>query len=293
MHTTAKKIKGFSLTGVLVTVALIMMLLGTYYYLTNSNKINRPILADTATIETPVIAPPAIEKPVIETPVIVKSDITSPKSISVPTKKNIPPAKPVTVTLPSLNDSDTIASVSAQQLSTQPKYTSLLVNQDMIRSLIVFVDNFSRGELVSNFTPLAKPSKPFSVIERDNHIYLNPESYNRYNVYADIIASIDIASAIRQYNALKPLFKQAYQEIGYADNEFDSHLVQAIELTLDAPVIREPIALVAPSVMYKFADPELEALPATQKLLIRMGPDNTLKLKAKLQQIEDALYDAR
>ena len=58
---------------------------------------------------------------------------------------------------------------------------------------------------------------------------------------------------------------------------------------LNAPIIREPIALVAPSAMYKFADPELEALPDAQKLIMRMGPDNILKLKTKLQQIQSAL----
>jgi hypothetical protein len=41
--------------------------------------------------------------------------------------------------------------------------------------------------------------------------------------------------------------------------------------------------------MYKYADPELEALPDAQKLLLRMGPDNILKLKTKLQQIQSAL----
>ena len=277
MH-TIKKIKGFSVTTTLVTLALIIMVIGTYYYLTNSNKIDEPTL----------VAPPTIE-----VAPIVKPEIPKKQSVSLPTKKSLPPAESIAVKQPSLNDSDAIAFESAQQLSTQPKYTSLLVNQDMIRSLVVFVDNLARGELVSNFTPLAKPSEPFSVIERDNHIYINPESYKRYNVYANIIASINVKSAIRQYNDLKPLFHQAYQEIGYTDNEFDSHLVQAIELTLDTPVIRDPIPLVAPSAMYKFEDPALEALPATQKLLIRMGPDNTVKVKAKLQELEDALYETK
>jgi len=34
-----------------------------------------------------------------------------------------------------------------------------------------------------------------------------------------------------------------------------------------------------------FADPALESLPAGQKLLIRMGPDNAAAVKVKLKEL--------
>jgi hypothetical protein len=37
--------------------------------------------------------------------------------------------------------------------------------------------------------------------------------------------------------------------------------------------------------MYTFVDPALEARPAGQKLLIRMGPDNAAAIKAKLMEL--------
>ena len=51
------------------------------------------------------------------------------------------------------------------------------------------------------------------------------------------------------------------------------------------PQITGPIELVRPNVMYVFADPKLEALPAGQKLLIRMGADNATVVKAKLMEL--------
>jgi hypothetical protein len=42
---------------------------------------------------------------------------------------------------------------------------------------------------------------------------------------------------------------------------------------------------VRPNVMYTFADPALEARPAGQKLLIRMGPENAQAIKAKLTEL--------
>jgi len=127
------------------------------------------------------------------------------------------------------------------------------------------------------------------VQEQGQEIYLNQQGYTRYDLYVDIINSIDIEFATNQYMTLKPLFNSAYQELGYPNGSFEDTLYQAIEVLLAAPVIRDPIRLVAPSAMYKFADPSLERLPAAHKLMIRMGPDNQVKLQPKLQQIQLAL----
>jgi hypothetical protein len=42
-------------------------------------------------------------------------------------------------------------------------------------------------------------------------------------------------------------------------------------------------------VMFKFADPQLEGLAAAQKQLLRTGPDNMRRIKAKLREIKEAL----
>ncbi|WP_019613397.1 DUF3014 domain-containing protein [Psychromonas ossibalaenae] len=231
---------------------------------------------------------PAVQKPAAAAPTESQST-----PASVDDKPQIadktPPEAPVADELPPLNNSDSLALTSAQQLSPLPEYAPILGDQDIIRNFVVFIDNFSSGELLSNFSPLAKPGEHFSVVKRDNEIYLDEQSYHRYDIYVDIINSMDIDYAITQYQRLKPLFDEAYQEIGYPENAFDSTLYDAIDKVLNAPVIREPIKLIAPSAMYKFADPELEALSSADKLMIRMGPNNILKLRSKLQQIQIAL----
>jgi len=42
-------------------------------------------------------------------------------------------------------------------------------------------------------------------------------------------------------------------------------------------------------VRFEFADPELEAMSAGQKILVRIGIDNELRLKTKLREIRHAL----
>jgi len=211
------------------------------------------------------------------------------KEVIKPEQSSVQPLKPTVAPLPNLDSSDPVAFTTAQQLSWLPAYATLLINKEIIRNFVVFIDNLSRGDLVTKFSPLERPKEKFMVQEQAQEIYLDQQGYARYNLYVDIINSIDIEFATNQYMTLKPLFNTAYQELGYPNGSFEDTLYQAIEVLLAAPVIREPIRLVAPSAMYKFADPSLETLPAAHKLMIRMGPDNQIKLQPKLQQIQLAL----
>ncbi|MDP2562834.1 DUF3014 domain-containing protein [Psychrobium sp. 1_MG-2023] len=193
--------------------------------------------------------------------------------------------------LPSLEASDPVVLEKTLQLSWLPQLSSTLLHKDILLNFVTFTDNFSRGDLATKFSPINKPNNKFSVYEVDNEIYLDEASYQRYSHYVDIINSLNIDLAVKHYQYLMPLINQAYSELGYPDDSFNDTLISAIEVMLDAPTIREPIKLIAPSAMYKFADSELESLPAAQKLMLRMGPENTTKLRPKLQQIQRALSE--
>ncbi|NRA54436.1 MAG: DUF3014 domain-containing protein [Gammaproteobacteria bacterium] len=306
---------------IVIAIALVIVVVGTYLY--NSND---PLTAHPTPEQLPLLQEPntAGDSPVIEPndqisigdndlasqdvatqtnmSAVNSSSQQQPQSIAaqlIAAKQKItgyePEIEPTTtpepaaVSLPSLDKSDAVVLPAAKQLSWLPLYSALLINKDLIRNFVVFVDNLSRGDLVTKFSPLQRPQEKFLVTEQAQEIYLDTLGYARYDLYVDIINSIDIEFATNQYLALKPLFKDAYQELGYPGDSFDATLYQAIEVLLDAPVIREPIKLVAPSAMYKFADPDLEQLPAAHKLMLRMGPDNQLKLQPKLLQIQLAL----
>ncbi|MCH8057417.1 MAG: DUF3014 domain-containing protein, partial [Proteobacteria bacterium] len=60
---------------------------------------------------------------------------------------------------------------------------------------------------------------------------------------------------------------------------------------LSTPDIREPLRLIKPEAFYLFVNPDLEALPAGQKALLRMGPMNAQRVKAKLREIRTALIE--
>jgi hypothetical protein len=124
------------------------------------------------------------------------------------------------------------------------------------------------------------------------HGTLDPKNFERYKPMVTVISQIDARQLGAIYVHYYPLFQQAYQNLGYPTGYFNDRLVQVIDLLLETPQPSGPIQLVRPNVMYTFADPSLEARPAGQKLLIRMGPENAAAIEAKLKELRAVITAA-
>jgi len=86
----------------------------------------------------------------------------------------------------------------------------------------------------------------------------------------------------RPVRALLPLLQQAYRELGYPQGHFNDRVVAVIDHLLATPTVEGSIKVVQPKVLYEFADPDLEARSAGQKLLLRMGTANAARVKTRL-----------
>ena len=186
--------------------------------------------------------------------------------------------------LPALDESDDFARNLLAGLSGRSEYARWIGMNHLIPKTVMLVDNLSKGAVpATRFRELA-PKGTFSAIEKTpGHYLLDPKGYHRYDIYADTLASIDVGTEFRIYQTLKPLIDTAYQELGYPEGNFDSILRKAIRHLLATPVLSGEIALVRPSVMYRYADPEIESLSKAQKQLIRMGPRNARMIKSALK----------
>jgi len=111
----------------------------------------------------------------------------------------------------------------------------------------------------------------------------------RYTAYVNAAESIDSRLLAQFYVRLYPLFQQAYAELGYPDGYFNDRLIGVIDHLLAAPEPKSPVYLTQPRILFEFADPNLEELSAGQKILVRVGIDNEMRLKAKLRDIRKAL----
>ncbi|ABE56752.1 conserved hypothetical protein [Shewanella denitrificans OS217] len=194
-------------------------------------------------------------------------------------------AKPVEP-LPALAESDDFIESKTLAIANGMKIEPLILKKDMARQFVVFVDNLAQGELVRKASPIKGPDRNFSVSEITNKIFINPDSFHRYDLYANFVAGLNEQELLSTYKELTPLFNEAFEELGYSDVSFDARMQQAMKMVLDAPIIEDPIELKSVTVNYHFAEHNLEALPNAQKFLIRMGPENTRKIKAAVKKLQ-------
>ncbi|HEX5792568.1 MAG TPA: DUF3014 domain-containing protein, partial [Rheinheimera sp.] len=118
---------------------------------------------------------------------------------------------------------------------------------------------------------------------------LDETSFKRYEPYIQLLESVEPAQLVQLFNRYEPLLQQAYAELGYPDQLFRNKVIAAIDELLATPEVTYPLELERPAVVYTFADPAIEQLPAAQKQMIRLGPDNQKKIKALLQRYRSAL----
>ena len=96
---------------------------------------------------------------------------------------------------------------------------------------------------------------------------------------------------VKWYTRYYPLIQEAYDELGYKNRYFNDRFISVLDHLLKTPEVVGTIRLVQPKVFYEYADPALESLSAGQKILLRIGPDNTEIVKAKLTEIRKALAE--
>ena len=192
------------------------------------------------------------------------------------------------VDLPPLDDSDAyfLLEIAA---TFGPAIESLLVRDAVIDRLVTTIDNLPRSELPEKVRPVGQLKEPFATDTKEGEVVLGITSYARYDALIARLYYADLDAVYDTYRRFYPLFQKSYERLGYPEGYFNDRLVEVIDHLIAAPLPEAPIVLVRPKVLYEFADPELEALSSGQKLMLRMGPDNSATLKRLLTRFRDRL----
>ena len=194
------------------------------------------------------------------------------------------------IDLPPLDESDDVVRGLVKELSSNPAIAAWLATDNLIRNFTVVVTNIASGEPAAGRVPALRPTGGFQAEERGEDLFINSRSYARYLPLATAATSIDPQGAAKLYSQLKPRIEDAYKELGRPDSTFDQTLERAIVMLLKTPLVEGRVPI-QPSgaVVYRFADPALEKLTPSQKLLIRFGPDNQRAVQTSLRNIALAL----
>ena len=186
--------------------------------------------------------------------------------------------------LPALNDSDSAVKAGISSL-VGANAMQYVVPEDIVRHVVVTIDNLPRQKAPAAKRPTEAVPGVFLVNGDELHATLDPKNFQRYDPMVNVLRQLDMQRVADTYFHFYPLFQSAYQNLGYPNGYFNDRLVQVIDSLLATPQPSGPIELTRPNVLYTFADPNLEALPAGQKLLLRMGPDNAAVVKGKLKEL--------
>lgn len=169
-----------------------------------------------------------------------------------------------------------------------------------VRNVVATVDNLARTHASAHAWPVVPTSGHFSLAENAGRTVIGPDNELRYAPFVLAVESADLPALVRLYRATYPLFQQAYEELGYPGRHFNDRLVEVIDHLLAAPEPAgpaevEPVRvegstpLARPWQHHVFVDPQLESLSAGQKILVRVGPVNERRLKARLRELRSAL----
>ena len=191
--------------------------------------------------------------------------------------------------LPALDTSDATLSRALGELWSDKAVEERFRLRDFVRRVVATIDSLPRKKLAVRLSPVKPASGAFLTAGAEDTLAISPDNAARYAPYLKLADSIDSRKLVELYVHFYPLFQEAYQDLGYPKAYFNDRLIEAIDDMLEAPVLQPPVRLVRPKVFYEYADPELESCSAGQKILMRMGPENAARMKAKLREIRAAL----
>lgn len=193
------------------------------------------------------------------------------------------------VELPPLNDSDAYFKLALEDVFGDVLDT-MLVASGGIERFVTTVDNLPRSTLSERLRPVSPVADTLVVEPRGDKLFeLSEANYTRYENHVRLFEQADTDAVVASYQRFYPLLQEAYRALGYPTGHFNDRLVEVIDDLLATPDIEQPVMLKRPHVLYEYADPSIEALSSGQKILVRIGPDNAQRIKAKLTELRQRL----
>lgn len=177
---------------------------------------------------------------------------------------------------------------------------ALWSTEDFAHHVVATVDNLAREHVRPLLWPVMPTSGRFMVESGPDGDVISADNASRYTPFVLMVESIDAGRAVALYARLQPMLQTAYADLGYPKQDFNKRLLEVIDVLLAAPERPYPVKLTLtkvkgeipsqrPWVRYEFADPALEALPAGQKMLLRMGAVNERRMKTQLRAFRQQL----
>ena len=204
------------------------------------------------------------------------------------------PAATSTAPLPTLDDSDSQVSAALAAIAGGDRLRGVLVPNRIIARVVATIDALPRHSGVGvSVLPAQPPKGTFLTADGAGGTVMVTGNADRYAPYMTLVEHSDPNALVAWYVHAYPLFQEAYRQLGYPKGYFNDRLIAAIDDLLAAPDLAQPAVLQRSKTWYVYADPALESLSTGQKMLLRLGPANEARIKAKLRVIRASLLGSK
>jgi len=190
--------------------------------------------------------------------------------------------------LPALNESDPEVMQELGEIAGVDPLTQYLAADNVISRVVASVDSLTSRQVPVHINPISPAEDTLVVDKEGESVVLSEQNFTRYDGYVELMQNTDTDSLVTFYRRYSPLFQQAWEQNGGLGS-FDIRMLEVIDNLLETPDVTGPIYLTKPEAVYLFEDPELEAMTAGQKVLVRMGSANAAVVKEKLSEIKEQL----
>ena len=169
--------------------------------------------------------------------------------------------------------------------------TQFVAGDYIVERSVAIIDAMRRGEVPYKLLPVGRPSKTFPINDNGLRVTMDPAGFSRYDGFAQWVNSIDVSAVVglmRDYDAIAT---KALAQMGVSDFDIQSAVLAATTEILATPIVPSDVELMKQEANWVFMDPELEALSAVQKQLLRMGPANSAIIQQKARDLRGAVLE--
>jgi len=188
---------------------------------------------------------------------------------------------------------DAAAVWGALQGALTPKIAALLLPDEFVRKFTIAVYGLSEGRVVAQNRPYVSPEGLFAVAKLSDgpqaQFRLLPQNAERYETYLEALRWANSDAGIGLYERAYPQLQAAFEELGLGKRSFHQIAIIAIDNLLAAPDVTGDLILEQPKARYTYLDAEIEKLPATHKLMLRIGAKHNQAVKQQLRQLRQRL----
>lgn len=218
-----------------------------------------------------------------QTPPPLPDDSVEAESAVEPELEVIPPEP-----LPALYESDPEVNRALADIVGAGPLAEYLVMDQVISRAVASIDSLTSRQVPVHINPIKPADAKFLTDTEGERLVLSPRNFARYDGYVSLLQSLDTGLLMTFYERYSPLFQQAWEDNGGAGS-FTERLHEVIDNLLETPDVAGPVYLTQYEAVYLFEIPELEAMTAGQKVLVRMGSVNASVVKDKLMEIRAQL----